>query len=262
MQIYNKVLNFIYTLLGYFVKENLDQRVVTFHGISNSISEVNSHPIVFDLLIELIQQLEITTCYASQLKSKVKNRHKNCLFITFDDGAMSNLAIAELFFKLNLKATFFITTGLIEKDKNLSWLENKYDKIMTYSDIRKLSDMGFEIGSHTVSHRMLSGLSDKEVYKELYESKEKLENVIEKRVLSLSYPYGHNNSYNERVKSIAKDIGYEYCFTQVKKKINKNIDCYEIPRIGINGLDSNLTIKKKVLGKYDYAYFIEELLNK
>lgn len=67
------------------------------------------------------------------------------LVLTFDDSAKSHYTIARPLLKeYGFGATFFITEGFDSKD-------NKKD-YMTWEEIRKLHEEGFEIGNHTRDH--------------------------------------------------------------------------------------------------------------
>ena len=80
-------------------------------------------------------------------------------------------------------------------------------EMMSWEEARRLaSDPGVEIGSHSVSHRMLANLSDEAIRGELEESKRVIEREIGRPVRFLSYP---GNSYDERVKKQACVTGYQ-----------------------------------------------------
>ncbi len=64
-----------------------------------------------------------------------------------------------------------------------------------------------EIGSHTHRHYNLSKINIELATQELKKSKEILESIIQKPVVSIGYPDG---DYSEKIKDIAEDVGYEY----------------------------------------------------
>jgi peptidoglycan/xylan/chitin deacetylase (PgdA/CDA1 family) len=65
------------------------------------------------------------------------------------------------------------------------------------------------IAAHTVSHRRLTELSDKDLLKEMIECKRIIENKINKTVEHFSYPFGTSFEVNERVIDIVKKSGYK-----------------------------------------------------
>jgi len=62
------------------------------------------------------------------------------------------------------------------------------------------------IASHTVSHGVLSTMSDVEIRTEVHQSKLLLERFTQKDIQHFAYPYG---AYNDRVIPILKEIGYK-----------------------------------------------------
>ena len=80
--------------------------------------------------------------------------------LTFDDGNKSDLAfVAPLLKRYGFGATFFITEGLdFVKDKKT---------FLTWAEVRKLHDAGFEIGNHTRSHPNVARLSKEKFLAEL-----------------------------------------------------------------------------------------------
>ncbi|MBK6983996.1 MAG: polysaccharide deacetylase family protein [Bacteroidetes bacterium] len=63
------------------------------------------------------------------------------------------------------------------------------------------------MGSHTHRHYNLSKINTELATQELKKSKEILETIIQKPVVSIGYPDG---DYSEKIKDIAEDLGYKY----------------------------------------------------
>lgn len=125
------------------------------------------------------------------------------LAITFDDGHVSNHDFAlPILAEYGLKATFFVTAGCIGKGQTMTW-----------SQVRALHGAGMEIGSHTLTHRPPSTLSDRELRYELSESRRVLEDGLGAAVRSISSPTGF---FNPHMRDIARDVGYTaLCFGRV-----------------------------------------------
>jgi peptidoglycan/xylan/chitin deacetylase (PgdA/CDA1 family) len=86
---------------------------------------------------------------------------------------------------------------------------------LTWGQVKEMQDCGVEFGSHTVSHPILSQLSDDELRLELGASKEELERRLERRVELLAYPVGGDSAYDERVVRVARECGYRMALTYV-----------------------------------------------
>lgn len=129
-------------------------------------------------------------------------RATRAIVLTFDDGHVSNHDLAlPILCEYGIKATFYITAGFIGTGTTMNW-----------GQIRTLHAAGMEIGSHTMTHRPPSTLSDEELRYELKTSRDVLENGLGAPVTSISSPTGF---FNPRMKDIAREAGYgALCFGQ------------------------------------------------
>ena len=85
---------------------------------------------------------------------------------------------------------------------------------MDWHHVKALSDAGIEIGSHTVTHPVLSRIQDVEhLAHELVESKAAIERHLGKPVLSVAYPTGGSAAYTQQVMQCAERTGYRFAFT-------------------------------------------------
>ena len=73
--------------------------------------------------------------------------------------------------------------------------------------IKTLSDKGFKIGSHTMTHAFLSEIPTERAEWELSESKKQLEALTGQKIEWIALPRGRGN---DEVYKIARDIGYKY----------------------------------------------------
>ena len=81
--------------------------------------------------------------------------------LTIDDGCETDLlAIAPVLKQFGYTATFYITAGLLGKPG-----------YMSTSQLRELSALDFEIGSHSMTHPYLSDLDDSSLHRETADSK-------------------------------------------------------------------------------------------
>ena len=111
---------------------------------------------------------------------------------SWDDGHPMDLKLADLLSKFNIKGTFYITP------------HNRERPVMKALDMRILCE-DFEIGSHSLTHPDLRSLGATELEKEVYSSKNELENLLGKQVLVFSYP---NGKHNRLVRQIVMNSGY------------------------------------------------------
>ncbi len=95
-----------------------------------------------------------------------------------------------------------------------------WSAVMTWDELRKARDAGFEIGSHTVDHARLGLLDEEEIRRQLIDSKVRLEQQLGQPVSFLCYP---NGSYNETVLKVARACGYRAALT-TKEGVNRKGD--------------------------------------
>jgi len=152
------------------------------------------------------------------------------IVLTFDDGFIGNYLFAfDILERYGFKATFFITVDDVSKDRYMSW-----------EQIAALHKSGHLIQSHTMTHPMLGECEESEITYELETSKRIIEDKIGSPVKYLSLPYG---SLNERVITIAKQIGYKAIFTSSYNHGNSDSELYQFGRAQIK---DTYTLKKFV----------------
>jgi peptidoglycan/xylan/chitin deacetylase (PgdA/CDA1 family) len=120
--------------------------------------------------------------------------------MTFDDGLEDNYTIAYPILKeFGLKAYFFLLVGRIGTTGYMNW-----------EQVRRLKEGGMTIGSHGMTHRILTELSDNELDYELFTSKSKIEAKLKSPVEYFSLPRGFSN---RKIIEKAKHAGYKKIFT-------------------------------------------------
>ena len=116
------------------------------------------------------------------------------VLFTFDDGHASDLLAAGALAARGFTGTFYIP-----------WSNVGRAHFLDSGDIRRLCRDGFGIGSHGLTHTRLTAISDQALWREMSESKERLENLIGEPVTDFAVPFG---SYDQRVIDAARRAGY------------------------------------------------------
>lgn len=83
---------------------------------------------------------------------------------------------------------------------------------VSWEQAREMDANGIEIGSHTMTHPILTNISDERLRWELHESKLRLEEALGRRVDQFCYPNGDND---ERVQCEVARAGYRVAVTCV-----------------------------------------------
>lgn len=104
------------------------------------------------------------------------------------------------------------------------------NRCLQTGDLKNLDMSKILIGAHTVNHSVLSNLSVKEQIEELEESKQVLEQIFNKSVLTMSYPFGGIADYNEATVAICGNLGFDKAAANVPGIWEPDCDPYQIPR--------------------------------
>ena len=160
---------------------------------------------------------------------------EHSVVLTFDDGWKSVLRAVPVLNLYGFKASFWIITGKGIGGDYLEW-----------SDIAELAkNPNFEIGSHTVTHpwdpkdNLVTWAQGKtpgrglpDVWREISESKQTLEDHLGKRVRYLAWPCGW---YTDEMTRLAHEAGYEALLTAEAGPNLPGGSPYRIKRVFVDG---------------------------
>ena len=129
-------------------------------------------------------------------EEKAESSNKELIITTsWDDGGVMDTQIAEVLKKYDLPGTFYIIVDAVNRETFLTWQQ-----------IKDIEAMGFEIGSHTVSHPSdLKLLHDEQLHYEIQNSKDMIEAVLGHSISKFCYPRGR---FDDRVKDHVARAGY------------------------------------------------------
>ena len=168
------------------------------------------------------------------------------IVITFDDGTLDFWEHARpALARHDFTATLFVVTGKVggESDWDRA-LGEPARPLMSWEQIEELHEAGFEIGSHTETHRPLIELPDEEARGELVRSRETLFEKLGVAPNLLAYPRGF---YYARHKRLARESGYwAACSVILGWRDLKRSDDYELKRMTVKGNESMLKFKVRL----------------
>ena len=152
------------------------------------------------------------------LMEKVKfEKNNQKIRICFDDGYASIFYNAfPIMEEYGIKGIVFPVTGYIGKynDWDINFRINRA-RHLNISQIRILSDAGWEIGSHGHWHRAYSKLTNEERILDLNKSKILLEGIVGKSIYSFCPPFG---DLPENCWKFLTDAGYRQIYLQMPLK--------------------------------------------
>lgn len=153
----------------------------------------------------------------------------------------------ELFFKTVRKWKSLSLDDIRSKldDLPVDLNKNKKRLFLNHEEILEMSRSVIDFGSHTVDHTILTNENEIEAAFQLKESKQSLEQLLQKSVYAFAYP---NGDYSSKVAMIAGQTGYTVGCTTKKKKVSEKDSLLKLPRIEIPSKEEiSLIIPRKEL---------------
>jgi peptidoglycan/xylan/chitin deacetylase (PgdA/CDA1 family) len=178
--------------------------------------------------------------------------------ITFDDCYRDNLFAARVLAEHRLPATFFVPTRYVDTDHVFPWdIDLKPMANLTWDDLKEMQHLGHEIGSHTVSHPDLGVLDRADARSELADSKKMLEGRLQRPVRWFAYPFGGPSNFRPEYWPLAKELGYEACFSAMSGFIQPHHRGQILPREAMPYFHSLTNLELHLSGCLDWVYQVK-----
>lgn len=123
------------------------------------------------------------------------------LTASIDDGSYYDVDIAKIFIKAGIPVTLYLTVGHAYLARQKGYMP------LTDQQVTWMAKH-CEIGSHTVTHPLLTRIPEEEAYNEIVDSKNMLEAQFNRSVHSFCPPRGY---MNEALAKMVKEAGYTKC---------------------------------------------------
>ncbi|HXH02171.1 MAG TPA: polysaccharide deacetylase family protein [Candidatus Competibacteraceae bacterium] len=108
--------------------------------------------------------------------------------------------------------------------------------MLTWEEVRALARAGVDIGSHGVSHVILTQMPRDQALAELESSKTRLEAELQRPVRHFAYPNGRAEDFDETLCAAARGLGYRSVSTCIwGRNTPSETDTFALRRIGIGG---------------------------
>lgn len=218
------------------------------HHVSDDERHKSLKPysISHDSFIRLLDYLEEhnfqTLVFEDLLNRNSNNILQKQVILTFDDCPkhLWEFAIPELL-RRKMKAVFYMPTAHLGGTNSWDIKEGRHQlDIMDEADLQKLHRIGMEIGSHAHEHVRLSDLnSEEKVLESITKSKQIIELLISKKIISLAYPFG---AVPKNYPSILRKAGFEFAMAIYHSKGNR----YALRRMIYHDGDTLQSLKKKL----------------
>lgn len=237
--IFYLLLSVLFTVFLAFVRDAATGiPVLNYHQINdednNSLTVATAE---FDRQMAYLHDEGYHTITPDQLSAHLKYAAplpKKPILITFDDGYEDNYQNAfPILQKYGMTATIFLVSDFMDR----------FDKYLTWQQVQEMSEAGIYMGSHTLSHFQLTGLSPEELHQQLMGGKLATEWKTFKFAEYIAYPCG---SLNDEVLAETKNCGYQGGFTVTYDLVHSWGDEYTMPRIPIFGHNKHTFLKFKL----------------
>ena len=173
--------NYSYMYLDYDYDTNDE---IIFYKYLNINNKISMDSIVFNIKDNNITIKEVVNDTSNNnYQSDYIDVNKKMVALTFDDGPNYNTSkILEILNKYNVRATFFVLGSKINHNKKIIKTMDKY---------------GMEIGNHTYSHKLMTGMSNIDIIREVEDTSNLIYSVIGKYPELVRPSYG---SFNKKIK--------------------------------------------------------------
>lgn len=217
-------------LLGSFLitlmfKCSIGVPVLNYHQVNSEENDMLSVPVEeFEAQMAYLEESGYTTITPDQLRDFLTDGTplpEKPVLITFDDGYKDNYTNAfPIMKKYGMKGTIFVVTGFL----------GVYDNYLTWDQAKELLEAGFNIESHTYSHKSMTEASDEDITKELVKSRQTIKEKLGIDSDFMAYPTG---SYNLHIAELVKEAGYKGAFTIKYDNVSRDSNVYALERVPV-----------------------------
>jgi peptidoglycan/xylan/chitin deacetylase (PgdA/CDA1 family) len=159
------------------------------------------------------------------IRSTTEGGSDRFICLTFDDGYDGAIKHGlPILTDRSLPATFFIVPG---------WIDAARPGVANWDSCRALVQNGMEVGSHSMTHRRLSGLDQREVLSEMVASRVCIEEELRLPCRHFACPWGQPKAdfLIERDPALAREAGYRSFFTTLPHRAPAHASPYLLPRV-------------------------------
>ncbi|WP_216651715.1 polysaccharide deacetylase family protein [Paenibacillus sp. NEAU-GSW1] len=158
---------------------------------------------------------------SSEETEKPDKQEKKLVALTFDDGPDSRYttAILDILKEKGVKATFFVVGQQVEKEPET---------------LKRIVDEGHAVGNHTMNHKQLPKLTDKQMKQEIESADKLIEKVIGYKPTMVRAPYG-----------AVSDALKKYMKSENRQLVGWNVDTRDWAGTSVSDMRSMIKEKAK-----------------
>jgi len=243
----------LYTMAPRLPRGDGQTRIVTYHSVGQRQHDVNVTPASFGAQMRWLAENSEVVSLGDAVAGKPG------VALTFDAGFADNLSnAAPILREFGFTATVFALPGRLG-----GFMPNADEeadgRLMTADELCAWRDHGFAVGAHTMTHPRLARLRTDEQQREIAESKQRIEAILDESVPHFAYPYGTAADYTSRTIDCVVQAGFTHAFTNRIGPLQRSDSPFTIRRTNIDALDTLESFIAKVEGRLDGLRWVEPL---
>lgn len=250
-----------------FSKSKFRTVFLLYHSVSQHRKGKKSHHFTISLQkfrsqLKFLHENNYRVLSVLEWYKSLRNQKKGSdrtVVLTFDDGYADNFYyVSPILKKYNFKATFYPICNHIDQNKKFPWLNEPNYPLnanlpLNSRQICQMDEEGMEIGSHTLSHTKLTQLSKQDSWKEIKESKDRIEEILGHSISSFSYPFGAWFDFKSSHQSMVKKAGYKSAVTSIYGSNSYHTNMTLLKRIPVYYQETLESFAMKVNGYYSWV---------
>jgi len=240
--------------------------ILMYHNIGSEL-EFNTLPIpYFQRHIEYLKtsKYELVSLKDYIQNIQTDNRRRNLVTLTFDDAYISICdTVLPLLKKEDIPFSVFVPVEFVGTHNQWDVQAGpRMSKIMTWEHLENVAKEDLvTIGSHGMSHTSLGKLEVALIATELKDSKQILEEKLNKRVVYFAYPYGQLKDLGKGTEDLLTEFGYVAGLSTIWGKSNTIDDIYKLKRVEIEPGDDIMKFKSKLENSTVYRQMKQSVKN-
>jgi peptidoglycan/xylan/chitin deacetylase (PgdA/CDA1 family) len=212
--------------------------ILTYHSIDASGSPISVSPAMFRLHMAMLAEAKIPIVPLDQLCTT-----PGSVAITFDDGFRNFTEHAlPVLRNHGYPATVFVVSGYCGKRND--WPSQPSGipvlDLMDWAELRDIVPHGISLGGHSATHARLTGVSEDQLRREVFDSRARIEDRTGVSLIAFSYPYGDVDGYVRRHVARSYRIA---CGTSLRY-LEPGDDMRDLPRLDAYYLQNGLAMRK------------------
>jgi len=189
-------------------------------------------PGLFRRQMSVLSAMGYTTVPLSHLYRPDTKLPRKPIVITFDDGYVNFLTNAlPILQSQRFVSTVFLVANQLGGTNEWDFKEGDVqERLMSVEQVKAARDAGTEFGSHTLDHADLPSVDSEEAWRQIAESKQKLEELCGFEIETFCYPYGRKSP---EVRRMVEQAGYRLACSTEKGLNTEETDRFALRRINI-----------------------------